>query len=107
MTQRFETSLDTVGIDDVSVMGKRKATGPAGHPERLYVLHSTHLGRRISHMAYEDIAWEADQSGLRENVLDQAFAFVDTNGSVVAVYRDSACLLASVLQRLQRQECLP
>ena len=88
-------------------MGEREATGPAGHPERLYVLHSAHLGRRISHVAYEGVTGKAGKGGLRENVLDQTFTFVDTDGSSVVVHRDSAGLLASVLQCLQRQEGQP
>ena len=107
MSHRFETSFDTGGIDYVSVMGKREATDPAGHPERLDVFHSAHLGSRISYVAYEGVAGESGQSGLREDVLYQAFAFVDPDGPILAVRCDSAGLLASVLKRLQRQEGLP
>ena len=46
-------------------MSEREATGPAGHPERLYVLHSAHLGRRISHVAYEGVTGKAGQGGLQ------------------------------------------
>ena len=100
LRQRLDRLLELVGVDQVAVVAERDGAAVAGAERRLGVLPRAGAGGGVAAVADRDVADQAGEGRLVEDLRDQAHVLVDQDLTAVAD-RDAGRLLAAVLQRVQ------
>ena len=98
--QRLDHLLELVGVDQVAVVAKGDGAAVAGTERRLGVLPGARAGGGVAAVADRDVADEARERRLVEDLRDQAHVLVDQDLPAVA-HRDAGRLLAAVLEGVQ------
>ena len=100
--ERVDHLLELVGVDQVAVVAQRDGAAVAGAERRLGVLPGARARGGVAAVADGDVADEAGERRLVEDLGDQAHVLVDEDLAAVAD-GDAGRLLATVLERVQAE----